>query len=160
LIHPDAGEQAFISFSIETAAKSKEPLVPEFTIFHEIGHFQVSRRKNILTTVFNKTEVELMCDRYALYSYIKMLYHDKKYKTISKRKVAIQFEKDVRTLIERKFSNGKVSNAKLKSGIKQIVNSIMRRMKWYKIYESEYDVFQSETPPVKNQDNSTTEAFK
>ena len=128
-------KKKFISFSVKRYNSIKEFVTPEFTIFHEIGHFQVSDRLKQSITAKNMKEIELKCDRYGLFALVRMLHNQKHYKTISVKKEQIQFERNVRKLIDQIIGKGKLSAGELRHKYAEISDVIMKLMKWEAIYE-------------------------
>ena len=142
-------ENKFISFAIREATRKREPIVPEVSIFHEIGHFQYADRKKIVMTAWNRTEIELACDWYGLYAYVRMLINDKEYKTISNEPAQLEFEANVRKLIQMELP-GRETPAAIRGGIAKVVNTIMRKMKWTDLYENNDDHEQNQTAAKNN----------
>jgi hypothetical protein len=69
---------------------------PEFTVFHEFGHFYLQKVKNIIICKNNEKEVEHLCDRYAIESYVRLLCKNPGYRTLSSSKAHISFENLIR----------------------------------------------------------------
>ena len=128
----------FISLSIRRFQNLREFVSPEFTIFHEIGHFQMKIRKNIVIFCHNMNEVEMMCDRYGLYALVRMLYHNPEYRTISTIDEQVSFEENIRKLISIEIGKTKsLSHQALRGKFTKIVNTIIKLMSWENIYSQE-----------------------
>lgn len=127
----------FISLSIERCYDINEVVPPEFSIFHEIGHFQIQYGKKIDTYSTNKNEVEFMADKYGLYALIRMLYKNPEYKTLSKNEIHISFIKNVRKMIEVYIGDQTLTSTALRGSLTKIRNCIMRLMRWEKLYNYE-----------------------
>lgn len=131
---PDFGR---ISFAVKRGIALKEHVSPEFTIFHEIGHFYLWKNHQVVITKRNKNEVELECDRYGLFSLLRMLHKNPSYKTLSQEKEHITFENSLRKLLEIHIGNKKLTKQKAMKKYEKIVEDVMERMKWENIYKSE-----------------------
>ena len=130
----------FISFSIKRAFAFLDLTPPEFSIFHEIGHFQIQYHKKISIFRRNINKVELMADKYALYALIRMLYHNPEYKTISKLDIHIKFIASTRKLIRKEIGDDKLSPAALRGKFTRIRNRIMTMLKWEKLCGMENEI--------------------
>jgi hypothetical protein len=131
----DTKKERFISLSTRRYRKLSEFVTPEFTIFHEIGHYQIADRLKIAMFTSNMNQIEMKCDRYGLYALIRMLYFNKHYKTISVNETQITFEQSLRNLLSKKFKKKKVTTQELRVGFAEIVNDVVKLMSWENIYE-------------------------
>lgn len=125
----------FISLSIGRFEQLREFVTPEFTIFHEFGHFQISERLKVKAFASNINDIEMKCDRYGLYALVRMLYFNTHYKTISNLKRQIDFEHNVRKLIRQKIRKKNITNHELSIKFSLITDEIMRLMKWDDLYK-------------------------
>ena len=132
----DIMKEQYISFSIERYYQLNEFVTPEFTIFHEVGHFQLHEREKKEVTFGNLDEIEMMCDRFGLYALVRMLYHNPNYKTIAESEVQQTFEDSIKNLINQNITAGKRSKAYLNRKFKEIVETVIDLMNWDNIYDN------------------------
>jgi hypothetical protein len=112
----------------------KVPL--ELTVFHEIGHFYIKNENNIELTRWsgNEFEVELMCDRYSLMAYVRMVWMFPEYNTINTSDSIERFSK----YIFKCISDCNAGNKPTSKKCYEIADKIMKELKWKKVYQEMY----------------------
>jgi len=127
-------DDLFISFSIKRFEKLKEFIPPEFTFFHEFGHYQISKRFDEQIEDFGLDKIELKADRYGLFALIRMLDNNMEYKTISSIKKQKDFMNLLKELIAKNVKPAMSRDEKCKI-YSEIVTSVFEIYEWEKIYK-------------------------
>lgn len=129
-----AEDDLFISLSIKRWSTLNEKISPEFSIFHEIGHFQIQYIKKLSTYTSNLNKIEFMADKYGIFALLRMLYHNPEYRTISSNETHIKFIQSVRKLIDLYIGQQEFPQRVLEDILKDIADKIMELMKWEGLY--------------------------
>ena len=106
----------------------------EVTVFHEIGHFYVQGEKNIVLIQGGNMEmkVELMCDRYSIMAYSRMLEKFPNYAMINTNKKMEKFNKYIKHTMNVIYLQNKKRDIIKRSYM--CADKVMKNLKWKKIY--------------------------
>jgi hypothetical protein len=128
-------DDMFISLSIKRFRKLNEFVPPEFTIFHEFGHYQIAKRFNEHICDVGFANVELKADRYGIFALARMLHYHPNYETISEntnQKVFMDIIKGILKSNVRESMSTKEKNKQLSI----IVSEIFKLFEWENIYNN------------------------
>lgn len=114
-----------IILAIKRYIPGYEWATPEFTIFHEFGHFWLQSQGKIICKN-NEKEVEADCDEYALKCYARLMDRYPFYITISEHEKNRGFEK----MIAKFLKNVKRSGLKGEKLYEKTASKIMKKLKW------------------------------
>jgi hypothetical protein len=116
-----------IVFAIKRHVPGYEWAPPEFTIFHEFGHFWFQSQGKIICKN-NEEEIEADCDEYALKCYARLMDKYPFYITISEHDKNRGFEK----MISKLLKGVKKSGLKAEKLYEKTASKIMKDLKWRK----------------------------
>jgi hypothetical protein len=125
----------FISLSIKRFETLAEFVSPEFTIFHEFGHYQIAKRFDEHYDEYGYEKIELKADRYGLFALIRMLDHNMEYKTISNLEKHKSFTNTLKAMIAQNVKPD-MESAERKEVYTKIVNCIFKMHDWDNIYKN------------------------
>ena len=114
-----------IILAIKRYIPGYEWATPEFTIFHEFGHFWLQSQGKIICKN-NEKDVEADCDEYALKCYARLMDKYPFYITISGHEKNRGFEK----MIAKFLKNVKSSGLKGEKLYEKTALKIMKKLKW------------------------------
>jgi hypothetical protein len=114
-----------IVFAIKRHVPGYEWATPEFTIFHEFGHFWFQSQGKIICKN-NEKEIEADCDEYALKCYARLMDKYPFYITISEHDKNRGFEK----MISMFLKGVKTSGLKGEKLYEKTASKIMKKLKW------------------------------
>jgi hypothetical protein len=125
----------FISLSIKRFETLAEFVSPEFTIFHEFGHYQIAKRFDEHYDEYGYEKIELKADRYGLFALIRMLDHNMEYKTISNLEKHKIFTNTLKAMIAQNVKPD-MESAERKEVYSKIVNCVFKMHNWDNIYKN------------------------
>jgi hypothetical protein len=125
-----------IIFVSKNGIPSVHKIPMELTIFHEIGHFFIKNENDmkLKTDGSNEMEVELMCDRYSLMSYLRMLCRFPEYNMITTNNSVEKFNQ----YLFRRISDNCAGKKPTKKKCYEIADKIMKELKWKEVYQEMY----------------------